>query len=120
MNVIMHSADISNPTKPYAVYKQWARAVMEEFFAQGDMEKANDMPVSPMMDRDNTSLPVSQVNFIEFVVTPLYRHLYKLFPQLEPMMVHLVRHRSSPPPHPIAVLAERWDELDWLSGNVER
>ena len=30
--------------------------------------KANGMPVSPMMDRDNTSLPVSQVNFIEFVV----------------------------------------------------
>jgi hypothetical protein len=61
MNVIMHSADISNPTKPFAVYKKWAHAVMDEFFEQGDMEKANHMPVSPMMDRDNTSLPVAQV-----------------------------------------------------------
>ena len=46
--------------------------MLEEFFAQGDAERAAGMAVSPMMDRHNTSYPLSQINFIEFVVAPLF------------------------------------------------
>lgn len=34
LNLIMHSADISNPVKPFHVYEKWARAVLDEFFRQ--------------------------------------------------------------------------------------
>mmetsp|Transcript_32529 Transcript_32529/g.62490 ORF Transcript_32529/g.62490 Transcript_32529/m.62490 type:complete len:1018 (+) Transcript_32529:392-3445(+) len=93
LNLIMHSADISNPVKPFHVYEKWARAVLDEFFRQGDMERARGMPISPMMDRDATSMPLSQVNFIEFVVTPLYHHLTKLFPELDEMYENLYSNR---------------------------
>ena len=46
--------------------------VLEEFFAQGDRERAAGLAVSPMMDRTATSTALSQMNFIEFIVAPLY------------------------------------------------
>lgn len=44
----------------------------EEFFRQGDQEATLGLPISPLMDRNNSSLPLSQINFIEFIVAPLY------------------------------------------------
>ena len=39
MNLIVHSADISNPTKSFVVYYKWAELVVQEFYQQGDKEK---------------------------------------------------------------------------------
>ncbi len=39
---------------------------------QGDMERAAGLPVSPMCDRAKATMAQSQINFIEFVVAPLY------------------------------------------------
>ena len=52
--------------------RRWSKRVLEEFFQQGDMEKAQGLPLSPLMDRANTALAPSQINFIEFVVAPLF------------------------------------------------
>ena len=82
LQVLLHAADVSNPVKPHAIYDRWASCVLQEFFEQGDREAARGMPISPMMDRSNTQKPISQVNFIEFIVGPLYSHVLKIFPQL--------------------------------------
>ena len=39
MKMFLHSADLSNPTKPSKVSKIWTDRVMQEFFEQGDEEK---------------------------------------------------------------------------------
>ena len=46
MNVLIHSADISNPTKPFDIYFKWAELVVKEFYDQGDKEKKLNMPCS--------------------------------------------------------------------------
>ncbi len=46
--------------------------MLDEFFLQGDLERSSGLAVSPMMDRGSTNLAISQINFIEFVVAPLY------------------------------------------------
>ena len=46
--------------------------MLAEFFAQGDRERAAGLAVSPMCDRGTTGRAASQINFIEFVVAPLY------------------------------------------------
>lgn len=92
MDLLLHAADISSPTKPPAVFKLWAERVLEEFFLQGDQEKANDMEVSPMMDRDKADLPNLQMGFIEFVVSPLYFALCDLYPGLEPVKENLFQN----------------------------
>jgi cAMP-specific phosphodiesterase 4 len=57
---------------------RWADRVLEEFFLQGDRERAQGLPVSPLMDRYTTSLSISQINFCEFVVAPLFHQVSKV------------------------------------------
>lgn len=93
LGLVLHSADISNAVKPFGICRKWADCVLGEFFSQGDKEREASMPVSPMMDRATTSRGLSQVNFIEFVVLPLYANVVKLFPELSMMIVNLVENR---------------------------
>ena len=64
LKIVLHAADISNPCKPWDVSKVWSDRILEEFFAQGDREKAEGLPVSPNMDRDTTKQAQLSVNFI--------------------------------------------------------
>lgn len=58
---MVHCADLSNPTKPLAVYRQWTERIMEEFFRQGDKERERGMEISPMCDKHTASVEKSQV-----------------------------------------------------------
>ena len=40
MQVLLKCADISNVVKPVVAAKEWAVAITDEFFAQGDMERS--------------------------------------------------------------------------------
>ena len=58
---LLHSADISNPAKPWDIHNRWTTRIMEEFFQQGDREKQLSLPPSPLCDRNTTSIPESQL-----------------------------------------------------------
>jgi len=80
--LFLHAADIANPYKPFDICKKWAMVVVEEFFSQGDQEKAAGFDVSPMFDRESTNLYNMQMGFIEFVVAPLVNGFISIFPPL--------------------------------------
>lgn len=81
--------------------------MLDEFFRQGDAERQHGLPISPLCDRDTTSRPVSQINFLEFVIAPLYYHVchtylfvhddavqvVRIFPELIKLMEHLKENR---------------------------
>ncbi|XP_062306147.1 cAMP-specific 3',5'-cyclic phosphodiesterase 4B isoform X1 [Osmerus eperlanus] len=69
---MVHCADLSNPTKPLAVYRQWTERIMEEFSRQGDKERERGMEISPMCDKHTASVEKSQVGFIDYIVHPLW------------------------------------------------
>ncbi|TRY89195.1 hypothetical protein DNTS_025385 [Danionella cerebrum] len=69
---MVHCADLSNPTKPLAVYRQWTERIMQEFFQQGDKERERGMEISPMCDKHTASVEKSQVGFIDYIVHPLW------------------------------------------------
>lgn len=69
---LVHCADLSNPTKPLPLYRRWVSLLMEEFFLQGDKERAAGMDISPMCDRQNATVEKSQVGFIDYIVHPLW------------------------------------------------
>lgn len=73
--------------------RRWAEKVLAEFFAQGDKERAAGQPISPMCDRHTTSRGASQVNFIEFVVAPLFSMVVKIFPDAGELMENLHQNR---------------------------
>ena len=80
LNILIHSADISNPTKPLDIYKQWAQRCVDEFFRQGDREKRLGLPVSFGCDRTIVTLPQSQLGFIDAIVFPLFSVVNEFFP----------------------------------------
>ncbi|XP_077374097.1 3',5'-cyclic-AMP phosphodiesterase 4C-like isoform X1 [Festucalex cinctus] len=69
---MVHCADLSNPTKPLELYRQWTDRIMVEFFTQGDRERDKGMEISPMCDKHNASIEKTQVGFIDYIVHPLW------------------------------------------------
>ncbi|XP_029470196.1 cAMP-specific 3',5'-cyclic phosphodiesterase 4C isoform X2 [Rhinatrema bivittatum] len=69
---MVHCSDLSNPTKPLELYRQWTDRIVVEFFHQGDREREKGMEISPMCDKHNASVEKSQVGFIDYIVHPLW------------------------------------------------
>ena len=82
LNIIIHACDISNPTKPFHIYKEWANRVMNEFWLQGDKEKALGLPISFLCDRNTVTIPSAQIGFIDGIVTPFITAFQEFFPTL--------------------------------------
>uniref|UniRef100_A0A6G3MLX7 cGMP-specific 3',5'-cyclic phosphodiesterase (Trinotate prediction) n=1 Tax=Henneguya salminicola TaxID=69463 RepID=A0A6G3MLX7_HENSL len=83
--MLMTACDISGPTKPWKIQKRIAALVTEEFFQQGDIERAvlNSSPIE-LMDREKRNeMPRLQVGFIESMCIPLYITLSQLWPELQ-------------------------------------
>ena len=80
LNFIIHSSDISNTGKPFELCKKWTDLLMEEFFAQGDKEIKENLPVSFLCDREKTDIEKSQINFIINITLPCFQFLSTLIP----------------------------------------
>ncbi|CAG5097178.1 Oidioi.mRNA.OKI2018_I69.XSR.g14965.t2.cds [Oikopleura dioica] len=72
MELLLHSADLSNCVKPWKFHSKSATLLLEEFFRQGDIEKANDIPVSLLCDRVTTDVPKSQIGFMAYIIEPTF------------------------------------------------
>ncbi|XP_051768623.1 cAMP-specific 3',5'-cyclic phosphodiesterase 4D isoform X5 [Ctenopharyngodon idella] len=69
---MVHCADLSNPTKPLELYRQWTDRIMVELFSQGDHERDKGIEISPMCDKLTASVEKTQVGFIDYIVHPLW------------------------------------------------
>ena len=81
MQLLVHTADISNPTKKFNTYYKWAKLVVEEFYYQGDKEKELGLKCS--CDRNIVTLYKSQLGFIDYIINPYYELFVKVFPKLK-------------------------------------
>jgi hypothetical protein len=82
MNFLIHTADISNPSKEFVVYKEWTTLCMDEFFRQGDLEKSELLTVSFLCDRNTVNIPKAQIGFMNGIVNPLIKLLVEIIPEL--------------------------------------
>ena len=87
LNILIHSADISNPTKPFEIYFQWAELVVKEFYEQGDKEKKLNMPCS--CDRNKVTIYQSQLGFINYIEIPYFSLFVQVFENLKFYMDNL-------------------------------
>eukprot|EP00927_Polykrikos_kofoidii_P047018 TRINITY_DN41110_c0_g1_i1.p1 TRINITY_DN41110_c0_g1~~TRINITY_DN41110_c0_g1_i1.p1 ORF type:complete len:883 (-),score=173.97 TRINITY_DN41110_c0_g1_i1:85-2733(-) len=102
LSAFLHGADVGNPAKPWEVAKRIAFLCLDEFFAQGDLEKATGIPVQMLNDREKVNGPNSQIGFIEFLISPFVETLVNVMPQLDSTAVYLSAN------------IERWAEV-WQS-----
>ena len=88
--LLVHSADLSNPVRPFHITQAWARRISAEFNLQVAMEQELDMPVlNFMMTPDDKALCKNETGFASFVVAPMWRSLSVLFPGLTPLVQQL-------------------------------
>ena len=92
MNVLIHSADISNPTKPFDIYFKWAELVVKEFYDQGDKEKKLNMPCS--CDRNKVTIYQSQLGFINYIEIPYFSSFVNVFENLKFYMDNLNNNKQ--------------------------
>ena len=83
LNMFLHSSDISNPAKPDKISSLWTERVYGEFFVQGDLEKAKNLPISAFCDRETTNINQAMIGFINFVVMPTINILVTLINEVK-------------------------------------
>jgi hypothetical protein len=84
--VVLKAADLGHLCDPKEAHKAWVASLEEEFFMQGDAEKAADLPVTPLFDRAKPGVTKSQVAFFDVVAIPLYATLTTSFAGMQPIM----------------------------------
>ncbi|XP_021348961.1 dual 3',5'-cyclic-AMP and -GMP phosphodiesterase 11-like isoform X1 [Mizuhopecten yessoensis] len=96
-SMMMTASDVSAITKPWEVQLAVADLIANEFFEQGDMEKAQ-FKIKPMdmMDRDKKDhLPDMQVNFIDVICMPIYKAMSDVSPHMRPLLDGCKKNRSN-------------------------
>lgn len=76
--VALKCADLGNLAAPPEVNRCWVQHLEEEYFRQGDRERASEMPVSALMDRAKAGVSKSQTGFFGVVGLPLFRSFVKV------------------------------------------
>lgn len=78
LKMLMHAADVSNSTRKWPTYFEWAERVLKEFFAQGDEERELGLTISPLCDRNTVSFAKSQIGFIDLFIMPIFGFLSEI------------------------------------------
>jgi hypothetical protein len=92
--IVLHAADISNALRPWPICLSWSNLVCEEFFCQGEAERAHGLPVSPNMDRSQVSQTTIGLQFGDFVVSPYFEIFAALFPKADEFLNELASNRA--------------------------
>eukprot|EP00798_Chlamydomonas_sp_ICE-L_P018195 gene18195-24636_t len=93
--MMVHLADIANPSRPFPLARGWAERVIQEFCTQGDMEGELGLPVSPFCNRANMNMPKAQINFIQIFLVPTLAAYEKAAPCFVSMSQKQLAHTIS-------------------------
>lgn len=80
-------SDLSASTKPWEIQVQTVSVIFEEFYQQGDAERAAGRTPISMMDRKQPDQQAaSQVGFLTGICIPCYTLLFRLIPETKPLL----------------------------------
>ncbi|XP_071053628.1 probable 3',5'-cyclic phosphodiesterase pde-5 isoform X2 [Onthophagus taurus] len=85
--IAMTASDLSASAKPWNIQVETVKIIFEEFYQQGDAERAAGRKPIPMMDRYQPDQQASsQVGFLMGICMPCYDLLYSLIPETKPLL----------------------------------
>ena len=94
LQMLLHCADLANPTKEFETYKKWTDKVMTEFWNQGDLEKKLGLSVQAMYDKEKADVISTQLGFLDFIVVPLWEMWVEICPESLSIIEQLDRNRG--------------------------
>ena len=83
MEMALHSSDVSQQTRGFNTVLTWTYLLFEEFFAQGDLEKEEELPISYLCDRATVKVAPNQPGFVNVIVLPIWTTMKEIMPALE-------------------------------------
>ena len=88
LKLAMKIADLGHCYLPWAEHLDWVERLQEEFFTQGDMEKAEAFVISPMMDRSEPGVGDhgNSIGFYKVFVLPMLEAWTKIYPKCLPLL----------------------------------
>ncbi|KAL5004048.1 hypothetical protein ScPMuIL_017504, partial [Solemya velum] len=87
--MLIKCADVSNPTRPLDMCKEWAKRIANEYCSQTDEERERNLPVvMPVFDRKTISIPKSQTSFIDVFINDMF-DAWDSFCDIPELMTHL-------------------------------
>jgi len=93
LETLLHAADISNCTYQLPLTIAWTQRLLNEFWAQGDLEKQTLGAASmPMFDRNKMDVPGTQIGFIKFIANGLWEPFVLLLPEFEPQLEQMQKN----------------------------
>lgn len=85
--ICMTACDLSACTKPWEIQLEIVKVIYQEFYAEGDLEKAQGKTPIAMKDRNTAhELPAHQVGFLVGICLPCYELLQKCIPETRPLV----------------------------------
>mmetsp|Transcript_38055 Transcript_38055/g.96311 ORF Transcript_38055/g.96311 Transcript_38055/m.96311 type:complete len:570 (+) Transcript_38055:704-2413(+) len=90
LQMVIKCADLGHCTMMRKTHLFWSKCLEEEFFLQGDQEKATGTKpseLSPLTDRDQLGAmsPGNQIGFFNYIILPMYNALAATFPGTAPL-----------------------------------
>ncbi|XP_063826354.1 cAMP and cAMP-inhibited cGMP 3',5'-cyclic phosphodiesterase 10A-like [Ostrinia nubilalis] len=119
--ILMTTSDLSGCCKPFGVAKSIAESVYEEFYNQGDKERAMGYTPLSMMDRRRSvNQPAEQIQFLSVVVLPCLLLLQNIFPSTGPL-TDKCRKTQEAWREEIEIRGQKlWRQDDSVAGNRSR
>eukprot|EP00873_Tetraselmis_striata_P006162 jgi/Tetstr1/426426/TSEL_001622.t1 len=87
LQMALKCADLGGCASRLTTHLFWCKSLEQEFFAQGDLEREDEVPISFLMDRNSNGLmtPGNQLAFFDFIIMPLFKLFADTFPVCSPL-----------------------------------
>jgi hypothetical protein len=95
MEMMIHTSDVGNPSRPWKLCYEWAHKVMNEFFAQGDKERDMGLSISNLCDRYSVSIPKAQIGFTELFIEPTFNVLELVLPSVKENLKYIIENKKN-------------------------
>ena len=96
VNVMLHAADIGNAVRPFPINDIMSKRVHREFQVLAAEEEKLGVPITFSIDSNNALMCAQmEVNFLDYVVFPLWERLTEVMPELKPALDNLISNRKS-------------------------
>eukprot|EP01135_Chromosphaera_perkinsii_P007212 Nk52_evm20s745 gene=Nk52_evmTU20s745 len=95
VDTLVHSADLANPCFEPQYSRQWAVLVSQEFQNQYKLEQERGLEPTEFMNvKDELELAKMNINFIDYIVNPLWTKLAELLPSISDRVQRMEENRA--------------------------
>jgi hypothetical protein len=88
--IIVHAADLSNPTFTFSLCKEWSIKINQEF--KNQVEQELELNMKPSFTTDPKLFEIQEYKYITYICKPYWELVYKIIPNLDEPMTNIIEN----------------------------